>query len=384
MANSRGKQAAAPAPAPAAPSKKAKKKAQQRAKQAAAASNQPPHSANATVNANAHSGAGNKAPGGHQQDDDDDVDDDELPGLEAIDSFPMQAPALSPSGASVNAAAANLQSVASAAGSALSAATMLPHATQSELLATANDLYRQIESAAAAALAGAPGGPNGSLARGLPGADEAVDDAYWLSLPSHLRSFIKNALPIAAGLSTGNGTGGTVTAAQANAAAQALNLTPEQMHQAAQQLAQVVQSTGWAALGVNPPGGNAGGARTTTTSNSQGINGTTTTTTTTTIPLGSFTLPLHPHPDHRANGHYDLEDDEEEDEEEEDDEEEDDEDDELLEGEESDGIDPDQLDDESEEEEEEEETPAQRKRREKQKATVSVLQQPDLSNNTDQ
>lgn len=50
--------------------------------------------------------------------------------------------------------------------------------TQAELLATANDLYRQIETAAASALSsGAHGG--------------AGDDEYWNNLPAHLRSFIR-------------------------------------------------------------------------------------------------------------------------------------------------------------------------------------------------
>ena len=110
---------------------------------------------------------------------------------------------------------------------------------QSDLLATANDLYRQIESAAAAALAGhLP--PTGNLpARG----DETADDAYWSSLPNHLRSFIRSALPLAAGLTPGSGN------VNGNPA---LNLTPEQMQQAAHQLAQVVQSAGWSGLGATP------------------------------------------------------------------------------------------------------------------------------------
>jgi hypothetical protein len=51
--------------------------------------------------------------------------------------------------------------------------------TQADLLATANDLYRQIESAAASALnSGAHAGAGG-------------DEEYWSSLPAHLRSFIR-------------------------------------------------------------------------------------------------------------------------------------------------------------------------------------------------
>ena len=185
--------------------------------------------------------------------------------------------------------------------------------SQADLLATANDLYRQIESAAAAALANhlPPGslasagmasfsqnGVGGAAAALPPRASDETDDAYWLSLPSHLRSFIRSALPLAAGLAPGsggaNGTanllGGSVSA-NATAAQAALNLTPEQMQQAAQQLAQVVQSTGWTGVGLGGAG--------------VGINGggPNSTTTTTTIPLGSFTLPLHPHPDHLGHVH---------------------------------------------------------------------------------
>ena len=169
---------------------------------------------------------------------------------------------------------------------------------QSDLLATANDLYRQIESAAAAALAGhLP--PTGNLpARG----EETTDDAYWSSLPHHLRSFIRSALPLAAGLTPGSNANGNP----------ALNLTPEQMQQAAHQLAQVVQSAGWSGLGTgnpNPPAANfqANGTRATT--GATIVNGSATTT----IPLGSFTLPLIPHPDvpesqYMSNENFDDED----------------------------------------------------------------------------
>jgi hypothetical protein len=176
----------------------------------------------------------------------------EMPPLEHLDQFPtVSSTLLAPS----------------------TFASAFPQATQQELLATANELYKQIEQAAAAALASGPGAVS---TNGGPPSD--TDDAYWLSLPAHLRSFIKNALPLAAGL-TPPGSNHPASAA----AAHALNLSPEQMHQAAQQLAQVVQSTGWASLGVNGP-------RAPSSAN----------TTTTTIPLGSFTLPLPlpTHPDH--------------------------------------------------------------------------------------
>ncbi len=168
---------------------------------------------------------------------------------------------------------------------------------QSDLLATANDLYRQIESAAAAALAGhLP--PTGNLPnRG----DETADDAYWSSLPNHLRSFIRSALPLAAGLSPGSGN------ANGNPA---LNLTPEQMQQAAHQLAQVVQSAGWSGLGTTPnlqPNNfnHANGTR--ATAGATLVNGSATTT----IPLGSFTLPLMPHPDAPDMSNEDFDEDDE-------------------------------------------------------------------------
>lgn len=249
--------------------------------------------------------------GGHQQysDDDDGLEDDDddvvgeqgMPRMPLLDAFPQSPMNLSqPLNASMLAGFAP--------GSAFGSNTPFPAATQQELLATANELYRQIETAAAAALASTapnsgrptPASNNRSMPPPpMPMPGDETDDAYWSSLPAHLRSFIKNALPLAAGLAPGsagdpyaNAAASSGTHASGVAAAHALNLSPEQMHQAAQQLAQVVQSTGWASLGV-PPGTapfGPGNVRSTQSGN--------TTTTTTTIPLGSFTLPLHPHPDH--------------------------------------------------------------------------------------
>ncbi|KAJ9111416.1 hypothetical protein QFC19_001185 [Naganishia cerealis] len=54
--------------------------------------------------------------------------------------------------------------------------------THQDLLNTANELYRRMED---------PG--------------FAQDDAYWTSLPVHLRNFIRNALPLAGNVSTGDG-----------------------------------------------------------------------------------------------------------------------------------------------------------------------------------
>lgn len=99
---------------------------------------------------------------------------------------------------------------------------------------------------------------------------------------AHLRSFIKNALPLAAGL---NGT----------SAGSAVNLSPEQMHMAAQQLAHVVQTTGWASLGLSAPP-DLSSLRNASATDLDGSG--------TTIPLGSFTVPLHPHPDFQVTEHY--------------------------------------------------------------------------------
>lgn len=54
--------------------------------------------------------------------------------------------------------------------------------THQDLLNTANELYRRMED---------PG--------------FAQDDAYWTSLPIHLRNFIRNALPLAGNVSAGSG-----------------------------------------------------------------------------------------------------------------------------------------------------------------------------------
>ena len=188
------------------------------------------------------------------------------------------------------------------------ATTQLHH----EMLGTASALYSQIESAAAAALSGHfHNHPTTSATNiGGVGAMGEEDDAYWLSLPSHLRSFIRSALPLAAGLSTSSSSPASLLSAPSRAGPGSdtsnigvgnigqggqISLTPDQMAAAAAQLAQVVQN-GWASTlakepaagGRNPPSSN---STTTTVSNSGN------TTTTTTIPLGAFALPLHPHPD---------------------------------------------------------------------------------------
>lgn len=112
---------------------------------------------------------------------------------------------------------------------------------------------------------------------------------------AHLRSFIKNALPLAAGLNgtTAPGSGG-------------VNLSPEQMHMAAQQLAHVVQTTGWASLGLSAPP-DLGSLKHPTNVNPEHLDGSGGTT----IPLGSFTLPLHPHPDYDIDADEDVDEEEE-------------------------------------------------------------------------
>jgi len=263
----------------------------------------------------------------------DDSDENGVPALEDIDSFPASPP-LNAQQAIANGLLPSINpdmtpSQRQAANTNNTFSSAFPHATQQELLATANELYKQIEQAAAAALASTPSTNGATTTRSgsipLPSGKiffqylfhkelylgneagpltgDETDDAYWLSLPAHLRSFIKNALPLAAGLAPGsNVTSGNnannPSATAAAAAAHALNLSPEQMHQAAQQLAQVVQSTGWASLGANLNGSLPNG----TTQRNQSTPSSNTTTTT--IPLGSFTLPLplHPHPDYPSAG----------------------------------------------------------------------------------
>lgn len=120
----------------------------------------------------------------------------------------------------------------------------------SDLLSTASDLYRQIEAAAASALSTHP-----SFAASFPPppTGTATDEAYWTSLPQHLRQFIRSALPLAAGLTQPSNAGQLgigVGLTQVNG--QPLPpLTHEQLSSAAAQLAQVVQSN-WGQLGLGP------------------------------------------------------------------------------------------------------------------------------------
>lgn len=71
-------------------------------------------------------------------------------------------------------------------------------ASPTDLLSTASDLYRQIEAAAASALSTHP-----SFAASFPpppdgtgGHPPTTDEAYWTSLPQHLRQFIRCVLPL--------------------------------------------------------------------------------------------------------------------------------------------------------------------------------------------
>ncbi|KNZ60024.1 hypothetical protein VP01_1625g13, partial [Puccinia sorghi] len=97
------------------------------------------------------------------------------------------------------------------------------------------------------------------------------DDAYWTSLPAHLRSFIRSSLPLAAGHSSSNSnqsqssaqnpatilpnlssfahTTGMVTSTTTSNNQQSVpQLTSKQIAAAAEQLAQVVQIHDWAVL----------------------------------------------------------------------------------------------------------------------------------------
>ncbi|KAA1081688.1 hypothetical protein PGTUg99_028186 [Puccinia graminis f. sp. tritici] len=229
--------------------------------------------------------------------------------------------------------------------------------TQEDLLATANDLYRQIESAAAAALATTQypksnnsihnsNNQNQSSTNHQSGHSNSNnhsphpdDDAYWNSLPAHLRSFIRSALPLAAGHSSSNSnqsqssaqnpgailpnlssfahaTGMVTSTTTSNNQQSVPQLTSEQMAAAAEQLARVVQSHDWGRA-VSTAAQQAGLSHTSVMNHI--INGTarsshnysrdgsgaaatlsvTGGTVTGTIPLGSFTLPLplHAHPE---------------------------------------------------------------------------------------
>lgn len=177
------------------------------------------------------------------------LDDDDLPTLQEIDSS-LTSLALSQHFAnSIN----------------LNGGSHGNSASPSDLLSTASDLYRQIEAAAASALSTHPSfaasfPPPPSSSNGQSGA--ATDEAYWTSLPQHLRQFIRSALPLAAGLTStgaGNGTSLGIGVGVTGVNGQPLPpLTHEQLSSAAAQLAQVVQSN-WGSLGLGslPPGAQA-------------------------------------------------------------------------------------------------------------------------------
>lgn len=177
----------------------------------------------------------------------------------------------------------------------------------SDLLSTASDLYRQIEAAAASALSTHPSfassfppppNSNNSSSNVNNGTTTTTDEAYWTSLPQHLRQFIRSALPLAAGLTSNNSnnqqnnqnlSGGVTSALERLGSigvgvTTGLNgqplppLTHDQLSSAAAQLAQVVQSN-WGQLGLGPiPTGIS-----TTNNNRNVINSSSTT-----INLGSF------------------------------------------------------------------------------------------------
>lgn len=178
-----------------------------------------------------------------------------------------------------------------------------PAATPSDLLSTASDLYRQIEAAAASALSSHPSfaasfpPPNasstgqqqsaqqqqqgGTTGGNNSNAASSADEAYWTSLPQHLRQFIRSALPLAAGWTSGpNGqpvpaatpgttsttiplaglvsglAGATSTTTSSGSGGALPPLTHEQLSSAAAQLAQMVQSNwGQFGLGPAPPNG---------------------------------------------------------------------------------------------------------------------------------
>ncbi|PWN26302.1 hypothetical protein BDZ90DRAFT_51548 [Jaminaea rosea] len=92
----------------------------------------------------------------------------------------------------------------------LSQAATAQAQAQADLLATASDLYRRIE----------------ADPQGIPD-----DDAYWTSLPAHLRTFIRNALPLGQFPTTGNGHPNDPNARHAST--QAMIAVAQQLAQAA-------------------------------------------------------------------------------------------------------------------------------------------------------
>ena len=189
-------------------------------------------------------GGGNGAhEGGH--DDDDDEDSDDLPPLEDVDSDPPSIPLPArPSSRTSPAPPAPPNFV--------NPPHPHAHSSPSDLLSTASDLYRQIEAAAASALSTHPSFA-ASFPPPPPGTGAATDEAYWTSLPQHLRQFIRSALPLAAGLTAPPGPGGVgVGVGVTGVNGQPLPpLTHDQLSSAAAQLAQVVQSN-WGQLGLGP------------------------------------------------------------------------------------------------------------------------------------
>lgn len=178
---------------------------------------------------------------------DDDEDSDDLPPLEDVDSDPPSIP-LPARPASRTSHAVPVAPPANF----VNPPHPHAHSTPSDLLSTASDLYRQIEAAAASALSTHPSFA-ASFPPPPPGTGAATDEAYWTSLPQHLRQFIRSALPLAAGLTAPPGPGGVgVGVGVTGVNGQPLPpLTHDQLSSAAAQLAQVVQSN-WGQLGLGP------------------------------------------------------------------------------------------------------------------------------------
>lgn len=128
--------------------------------------------------------------------DDDEEDDDE----EAYDgTTPLSPPSSHPNSYAHGPSPAHLSHAANAQAQA-----------QADLLATASDLYRRIE----------------ADPQGIPD-----DDAYWTSLPAHLRTFIRNALPLGQFPTTGAGHPNDPNARHAST--QAMIAVAQQLAQAA-------------------------------------------------------------------------------------------------------------------------------------------------------
>ncbi len=152
-----------------------------------------------------------------------------------------------------------------------------PNLTHKELLDTAEELYRRMEDP-----------------------QFASDDAYWTSLPIHLRNFIRNALPLAGGVAgIGNGSGILPGGANAAGGQRAMYHLAQQVVNAANQgLGSMGQplSEGYDQAGLPLVNGMSGALSTGERNQSRGVQS---------QGLG-YQLGFRPHPDHDLQGNHHM------------------------------------------------------------------------------